>query len=94
MASIDPWHFDRRVPVALIVTILMQTAAAIWWASALSQRVSAVEAATANHTVATTDREARIRALELSASRTDERLIAIQSGLSRIERLLEERYQP
>ena len=30
------WHVDRRVPIALIVTILIQTGAAIWWASSVN----------------------------------------------------------
>lgn len=94
MAQIDPWHLDRRVPVALIVTILMQTAAAIWWASALSQRMTTVEADTAALAAIESERDARIRALELGASRTDERLITIQTALNRIERLLEQRYEP
>lgn len=93
MALIDPWHLDKRVPVALIVTIMMQTAAAIWWASALSQRMTAIEQDTAALAVIESEREARIRALELGASRTDERLITIQTALSRIERLLEQRYE-
>lgn len=31
-------HFqiDKRVPVALIVTLLLQTGAAVWWASGMS----------------------------------------------------------
>lgn len=51
------WHFDKRIPLALIATIVLQTGAAIWWASAvnsyiegdkasnvvLSERVTAVE---------------------------------------------------
>lgn len=43
------WHLDKRVPIALIVTICMQTAAAIWWASALDSRVSALEIRTAEY---------------------------------------------
>lgn len=30
------WHVDRRVSIALIVTILIQTGAAIWWASSVN----------------------------------------------------------
>ncbi len=62
-ATKDPaatsWHFDRRIPLALILTIVLQTGAAIWWASsvnsfmdksreealAISSRVKAVEGA-------------------------------------------------
>lgn len=37
------WHLDKRVPIALIVTILFQSFAAVWWASAVERRVSALE---------------------------------------------------
>jgi hypothetical protein len=38
------WHLDKRVPVALIVAIAVQTATAIWWASSTTIRLSEVEA--------------------------------------------------
>ena len=41
------WTVDRRVPVALIVTIslffLGQTVTAVWWASGVNTRLEAVE---------------------------------------------------
>lgn len=41
------WHVDRRVPLALIVTILggiaAQTIAGVWWASSMEGRVSVIE---------------------------------------------------
>jgi len=39
----NKWHLDRRVPLALIVTIAAQTFAAVWWASALNSRVVELE---------------------------------------------------
>lgn len=37
------WHLDRRVPIALIMTIVIQTAGMVWWASNLSTRVEQLE---------------------------------------------------
>ena len=37
------WHLDKRVPIALILAILVQTATVIWWARGLDARVSALE---------------------------------------------------
>jgi hypothetical protein len=31
----EPWHLDKRIPIALIVTIALQTAMAVWWAAAI-----------------------------------------------------------
>ena len=39
----EPWHLDRKVPIALIFAIFMQTAAGIWWASSINQRVGNTE---------------------------------------------------
>ena len=35
----DNWHLDKKVPIALIFTMLVQFAAGIWFASQLSGRV-------------------------------------------------------
>lgn len=36
----EQWHLDKRVPLALILTILIQSAAAIWWAAGISERMN------------------------------------------------------
>jgi hypothetical protein len=37
------WHLDKRVPIALVVLIIAQTAGAIWWASAVNGSIAALE---------------------------------------------------
>ncbi len=37
------WHLDRRVPIALIMAILIQTAGALTWAGAASERINHLE---------------------------------------------------
>lgn len=37
------WHLDKRVPIALIVAILIQTAGALTWAGAASERINQLE---------------------------------------------------
>ena len=32
------WHLDKRVPIALAVTIMLQTAGIVWWAATLTAR--------------------------------------------------------
>ena len=39
----EQWHLDKRVPLALIVTIAVQTAGAIWWASNMTERMDQIE---------------------------------------------------
>jgi hypothetical protein len=35
----EPWHVGRDIPLALILTIIAQTAGAVWWASGLSSKL-------------------------------------------------------
>ena len=37
------WTVDRHIPIALIMTLLLQTAGVVWWAATLSSRVDALE---------------------------------------------------
>lgn len=37
------WTLDRRVPVAIIFAILLQSAGAIWWAASIQGRVASNE---------------------------------------------------
>lgn len=34
--SDSQWHLDKRVPIALVVTIMLQTAGIVWWAATLT----------------------------------------------------------
>jgi len=35
------WHFDRRIPIAMILAIVLQTVGAVWWASGVSSYIEA-----------------------------------------------------
>lgn len=37
------WHLDKRVPLALIITMMAQFATGIWWISSLGVRVDVLE---------------------------------------------------
>jgi hypothetical protein len=37
------WHLDKRVPVALIFAMLVQTAGVVWWGATTSERLSNLE---------------------------------------------------
>ncbi len=74
MQGDSQWHLDRRVPIALIFTLLMQTVAAVWWAATMSARVDALD----RQINALNDNPSRIL-------RVEERQQAISSRLARIE---------
>lgn len=37
------WHLDKRVPVTLIITLLLQAAAGLWFAAKMDAHVAALE---------------------------------------------------
>lgn len=39
----NSWHLDKRVPIALIFTMLVQFAAGIWWVADINGRVYYIE---------------------------------------------------
>ena len=78
------WHLDKRVPIALILTIAIQSFAAIFWAGAINTRVAAVESRQNLMEQRQFDQahESRIAALEA-------RLAGIHGRLGRIEQQLD-----
>lgn len=39
----EQWHLDKRVPVAIIFAIFVQSMGGIWWASSLNERTAQIE---------------------------------------------------
>ena len=39
----ESWHLDKKVPIALIFAILLQTVAFAWWGATLTARVDFLE---------------------------------------------------
>lgn len=37
------WSLDKRIPLALIMAVFLQTTGAIWWASSVNERLIDVE---------------------------------------------------
>jgi hypothetical protein len=39
----EHWVVDKKIPVALVITLLVQTGGVIWWSSQLNSRVNMIE---------------------------------------------------
>jgi hypothetical protein len=85
----EPWHLDRRVPLALILTILLQTGAAVWFAASLQARVDVLERDIEREHVLNARQETAIRSIENGAARLDAKLDGILALLTRMDRTLE-----
>ncbi len=87
--ALNGWHLDKRVPLALIVTLIVQGVIAVWWLSDLSFRVREVEAAEAEHAAhveqLVRDQDARYERIV----RLEEQLGAARQQLDRIEKKLD-----
>jgi hypothetical protein len=85
----EPWHLDKRVPIALVVMIALQTGAAIWFAAQLDARVRWLETSVISTTSTTDNNRRDIVSVREQAARQDEKLNAIVQILARIDSRLE-----
>ncbi len=83
--SDERWHVDRKVPVALLVTLLVtftgQTGAAIWWASKTDSRIEVLERTMTAAAPTSVEQGTRL-------TRVETRLEAVQDGISEIKSIL------
>lgn len=89
--SDERWHIDRKLPVALIVTLVLtfsgQTISAIWWASKTDQRIEVLEGATKAAGPTATDQGNRL-------TRVETKLEAVQDGILEIKAILRKEPPP
>jgi hypothetical protein len=74
------WHLDRKVPIAIIVTLLLNTGGFIWWAAKSDARIEAVE----KQVAASTPHSERITRMEVKIEN-------VERGVVRIENLIQSR---
>lgn len=77
----EHWRVDRHIPVALICTLILQTAGAVWWASQLQSRVTELERVN----VSTSSQADRLVKLETRFESVLEKLGDIRATLGRFE---------
>lgn len=76
----EHWHLDKRVPLALILTIFIQTATVVWWASGVNARVAQLEDKAMRAESAATD----IAALKVQIQALDARTARIEDKVDRL----------
>jgi hypothetical protein len=75
----EQWHLDKKVPLAMIGAMVIQTVAIVWFAAKLDSRVGALEES---------DRRAEIRFSAISSDR--DRLVRVEEKVSLTTELLRE----
>lgn len=80
--ALKGWHLDHRIPVALILALIVQTAGMVWWASGITAQVSDHE-----RRLAVTERLAETKARD--DRDLSERLVRLESGMGEIGRAID-----
>lgn len=85
------WHIDRKVPIALILTIFTmfvgQTGTAVWWASKTDSRIERLEQQSATAVPLASSQGDRLTKVET-------RLEAVQDGIAEIKSILRKEPTP
>jgi peptidoglycan hydrolase CwlO-like protein len=81
----ETWHLDKRFPLALILTIVMQTLTVVWWAAGISARIEQHEREIRALTNIDTQMQGEVRRIAELLSRLDERMTAQTELLRRVE---------
>lgn len=75
------WHLDKRIPIALIFTIILQTGLAVWWVSNLSHRVDTAIQSNLQQDVRIAATEAAQNAQAVNAATTSAQLTGVRESL-------------
>lgn len=78
----EAWHLDKRVPLALLFAIIMQTAGAAWVAGQIVNRVNFLERDLERQRVTQERHSGSINDLDRALGRQDEKLNSILRILS------------
>lgn len=81
----EPWHLDKKVPVALILTIAVQTGAFIWWLSAQSARLETVAAENAAQDSRINTLEGTTNAQAVNSATVAAQIAAVRESLQEIK---------
>lgn len=90
-SSAEAWHLDKRVPIALIVTLVLQTAGMVWWAAQLSSSVANHDRRITGLEASDIRRGAEAQRVAEVLARLDERMVAQTEILREIRARLDGR---
>lgn len=86
----ESWHMDKKVPIAIIVTIIIQTLSLGWWASKLDSRVANLEENDKRHDDRLKEDRAAIEAGSNNLNAINMRLVRVEEQTSTTRDLVKE----
>ena len=81
------WHLDKRIPLSLIATIVVQSFLAAWWAAGVTSDVSTLKAAVEMHRVNGRERDLKLEhvsTMEADLRGVREMMLRMEAALQRI----------
>lgn len=88
------WTVDKRIPLALVITIVLQTGGLVWWAATISSRVAVLEQFKLEQVPASLGREGRIIRLETLAQSVASSIDEVKRSLSDLNRKMDRQFEP
>jgi len=86
----DHWALDRRIPVVVVIGLLAQAGAIIWWGAQTDTRLTIIETQAIEARAAMRDLDNRgSRAFEMFVAATNQRMQNMDRSLGNMNRLLE-----
>lgn len=79
------WHADKRVPLATIAALLIQTAGVVWWAATINANVASLTADQQEDRLRIAANSNAVATLTRSEAATEQRLISIEASQRRVE---------
>lgn len=84
MVERDAWHLDRKVPIALMVTIFMQSATAVWWASSIESRVGTIAKSDDSQNLKLQSVENSVQTMAVGAATLAAQLSALKDAMDEV----------
>lgn len=82
--SEEHWTLDKRIPIALIITVFAQFGAAVWLVSRISSDVSELQRAGVRMADQLREQRIRIETVDAARNQTDMRLIRVEEQTRQI----------
>ena len=77
------WHIDKRVPLAMLLAIAIQSAGLIWWLSSLGERVNTLERNAASSSAIAMPQSDRLTRVEVKLDSLKEGLLELKDLIRR-----------
>ncbi|MFC4668925.1 hypothetical protein ACFO5X_10200 [Seohaeicola nanhaiensis] len=81
----EPWHLDKRIPVATLIVLAVQFGGVVWMLATLAKTVETVSLEVDRNRMVNAAQDSAIRIIDLSVARQDQRQLGIIETLSEIK---------